>query len=186
MSEKLIIWESIKSVYHDVPTCVYEGFLVAFLLFTIVILFVHKIKYKARLLFKFLLIDFLFIVYCSTVVYRNPDDDQGFNLCPLWSYKAYLNGQLDLLAENIMNVMAFVPIGLLLGLSYKRIKLWQVLLVGIAISASMEILQFIMKCGFSEVDDVLHNTLGCMMGYGIFSMLLIMYNRIRNCNKQYI
>jgi len=45
------------------------------------------------------------------------------------------------------------------------------------LSIGIEILQFVMKRGLSEVDDVMHNTIGCMMGYGISRLLKIVYEK---------
>ncbi len=42
---------------------------------------------------------------------------------------------------------------------------WKALLVSCGISVTIEALQFLFMRGFSEVDDVMHNTLGCILGY---------------------
>lgn len=67
-----------------------------------------------------------------------------------------------------MNVIVFIPIGMILG-SLLRVKgswfkvkgSWLiVLLIGCSISVTIEALQFWFMKGFSEVDDVMHNTVG--------------------------
>ena len=40
-----------------------------------------------------------------------------------------------------------------------------VALMGCGISVTIEALQFFFMRGFSEVDDVMHNTIGCILGY---------------------
>lgn len=40
-----------------------------------------------------------------------------------------------------------------------------VAIIGCGISVTIESLQFFLMRGFSEFDDVMHNTLGCMIGY---------------------
>jgi glycopeptide antibiotics resistance protein len=42
---------------------------------------------------------------------------------------------------------------------------WKALLIGGSISVTIESLQFFFMRGFSELDDVMHNTLGCILGY---------------------
>ena len=42
---------------------------------------------------------------------------------------------------------------------------WKALLVSCGISVTIEALQFLFMRGFSEVDDVMHNTLGCLIGW---------------------
>ena len=51
-------------------------------------------------------------------------------------------------------MVAFIPIGLLLGISFPDIKWWKVLLIGGAFSLLIETLQFVFKRGFAEFDDV--------------------------------
>ena len=42
------------------------------------------------------------------------------------------------------------------------------MMVGAGISVMIELLQLIFKRGLCEVDDVIHNVLGCMVGYGVY------------------
>ena len=42
---------------------------------------------------------------------------------------------------------------------------WKAVLIGCSISITMEALQFCFMKGFSEVDDVMHNTVGCLIGW---------------------
>ena len=48
--------------------------------------------------------------------------------------------------------------------------------MGCGISVTIGALQFFFMRGFSEVDDVMHNTLGCLIGYGIMTILRIIFN----------
>lgn len=47
-------------------------------------------------------------------------------------------------------------------------KWWQVLFAGVALSLSIELSQFVLARGFAEFDDIFHNLIGCMCGYGIY------------------
>ncbi len=67
-----------------------------------------------------------------------------------------------------MNIVVFVPIGFVLGLAFRKIKGWQALLVGIGISVGIELLQYFFRKGFADVNDVMHNTLGCLVGYLLY------------------
>ena len=64
-----------------------------------------------------------------------------------------------------MNVIVFIPVGLLLGCAFKQVTWWKALLIGYSISVTIEALQFWFMKGFSEVDDVMHNTVGCVIGW---------------------
>ncbi len=77
-----------------------------------------------------------------------------------------------------MNVIVFVPIGLLVGWTIKNMNWKKVFFIGMGISFSIELLQLVFKRGFAEVDDLIHNTLGCMIGFGVYSLAKVGYERI--------
>lgn len=43
--------------------------------------------------------------------------------------------------------------------------------IGCSISTTIEVLQFCFMKGFSEMDDVMHNTVGCVIGFGFYSLI---------------
>ena len=45
----------------------------------------------------------------------------------------------------------------------------------VKISPTIEALQFFFMRGFSELDDVMHNTLGCLIGFGFMIILRIIF-----------
>ena len=89
-----------------------------------------------------------------------------------------MDGKEQYLAENIMNVVVFVPVGVLFGLAMRRRNVWAALLVGAGLSAGIEVLQFVFNKGLAEVDDVMHNTLGCLIGYGLYASIRYGYEKI--------
>lgn len=62
-------------------------------------------------------------------------------------------------------MVAFIHVGLCLGFTFKHMSWWKALLIGCSISITIEALQFYFLKGFSEVDDVMHNTVGCLIGW---------------------
>ena len=70
-----------------------------------------------------------------------------------------------MLGENILNVFLFAPVGFLAGCGFKAMTLKKVLLFGGGLSIFIELLQFIFKRGFCEIDDVIHNVAGCLIGF---------------------
>lgn len=165
------IAEYVMSLYRDIPMAVYEGLLSVLCLGAVVIIACYGLKRGWSWIAGLVLAEYIFFIYCSTVIYRTVAERfVGYSFTPFWSYNAIQEGRIELLPENIMNVVAFVPIGLLLGIGKPRLKWWMVLLIGACLSVSIEILQFVFKKGFSELDDVMHNTLGCMIGYGIYAV----------------
>ena len=147
------------SLIDGVPLYVYEGLLSVFCIGTALLL-AFKGKRAWRGVARLLLVEYVFLIYCSTVLFRAAKELREYNFTPFWSYS-----RPDLLIENIMNVVVFIPVGLLLGIAFKQMTWWKALLIGCGISVTIESLQFFFMRGFSEVDDVMHNTLGCILGY---------------------
>lgn len=169
----------IVSLYQDIPQVVYEGLLSVFSLGLVIFLAWKGFKTGLRYSAILLLVEYVFLLFCSTVFFRATSVTRQYDFHPFWSYKAIQDGRENLLAENIMNVVVFIPVGLMLG-SLLRVKgswspndswlmvkgLWlMVAIIGCGISVTIEALQFFLMRGFSEVDDVMHNTLGCLIGW---------------------
>ena len=150
----------IISLYKDIPQEVYEGLLSVFCLGVVFFIAFKGIRTGLRWSSVLLLIEYIFLLFCSTVIFRTTGETRQYDFYPFWSYN-----RPELLVENIMNVIVFIPVGILLGIAFKQISWWKALLIGCSISITIETLQFWFMKGFSEVDDVMHNTLGCIVGY---------------------
>lgn len=144
---------------------VYEGLLSAFCLGVVVFVAWKGFKTGLRYSAILLLVEYIFFLFCPTVIFRTPGETRQYDFYLFWSYQAIQDGREDLLAENIMNVVVFVPVGLLFGIAFKQMTWWKALLIGCSISITIEALQFWFMRGFSEVDDVMHNTVGCLIGW---------------------
>ena len=153
-------------LYQDIPHEVYEGLLSIFCIGIVLFVAWKGIKTGLRCSAGLLLTEYVFLLFCSTVFFRQSVESRGHNFTPFWSYTAIQEGRAELLPENVMNVVVFIPIGILLG-SLLRVKgAWLItLIVGLGISVSIEALQYFFHRGFAETDDVMHNTLGCIVGY---------------------
>ena len=158
-------------LYQSVPQEVYEGLLSVFCLGLVVFVAWKGLKTGFRYSAILLLVEYVFLLFCSTVIFRTSGDTRQYDFHPFWSYD-----RPDLLTENIMNVVVFIPVGMILG-SLLRFKgsstseatksmTWLIVaIIGCGISVAIESLQFFMMRGFAEVDDVMHNTLGCIIGW---------------------
>ena len=150
------------SRYNEIPTTVSVGFLVSFILGTVLFLAFFGARKGLKWSAGLLLLEYLFLLIVLSVLTRQPQAARSFNFTPFWSYRAINEGRIDLLTQNIANVGAFIPIGFLLGCAFGKVKWWQALLAGGGFSLLIETLQFVLKRGFTEVDDVWHNVVGCV------------------------
>ena len=70
------------------------------------------------------------------------------------------------------------PAGILLpGVTGRKLKWWMGLLVGITVSSAIEISQLWLCRGLFEFDDIIHNSLGCMLGCLLGNRLLMLSGR---------
>lgn len=89
-----------------------------------------------------------------------------------YSYKdAWTDFSLTEWRNIILNILMFVPFGIFLPLLFKIMqKFWKVYLAGLGLTLLIEILQLLLKRGIFEPDDILGNTVGAMIGYGVYCL----------------
>jgi glycopeptide antibiotics resistance protein len=111
--------------------------------------------------------------------YRGQMTDLSYNLIPMKTIRNYLlhsgNISFDIWIYNLVgNVAAFVPLGFLLPLSFKGFRGGKTMAVSFILILSAEVLQLVSRRGVFDVDDLLLNMLGTMIGYGIYKLLCIL------------
>ena len=96
--------------------------------------------------------------------------EQRFELVPFWSYCAvWREGNMGLAIQIVLNVVFFVPLGFALPLCFDYFRsIWRTVAVSAVFSAIIELIQGVFAIGLCEFDDVFHNTLGALVGYGLF------------------
>jgi len=82
---------------------------------------------------------------------------------PFWSYRAIANGSAKALFEDFGNVVLFIPIGVI-AVVLLHLKIWQAALLGLCFSLFIEGSQWFLWLGNFEVDDLIHNALGAIVG----------------------
>ena len=124
-----------------------------------------------RPLIALLFMAWLAVIAVATLTDRTPGlIPMEPELIPFHSYRAVMAGEnKEILRSNFMNVILFYPAGLLacelLPKSWSRAK--RVILVAVLfalVSAGIEFCQYHFALGQAEVDDVIHNALGALIG----------------------
>ncbi len=131
-----------------------------------------------------LLIDYILILVGSTILFRGEGVETGLSFFPFWSYRAIFEGKDQLVLENILNVVVFVPIGILSGYLIGKHNVTKSLLLCLSVSVAIEFGQLVLKRGFAEFDDIIHNSLGGIIGYYITIVLLWLNNKIISLSRQ--
>lgn len=106
----------------------------------------------------------------TTVLSRAPGTVYPPELIPFHSYRKYLgSGNSAHARTNFMNIALFYPAGLLTAsllperLSRRRLLI-TVFVVFALFSSMIEYAQYFWALGEPEIDDVIHNTLGAILG----------------------
>jgi len=97
----------------------------------------------------------MFLILAVTVLDRSPGKQMTFELIPFWSYSVP-----SLRSEILLNLLLFIPIGLLCG-SWKSVGFTA------GFSLLIELSQLVSWRGLFEFDDIIHNTLGTVIGVAI-------------------
>ena len=164
-------WDYVEAVAHDIP---WWGYAIAIGIFIIgsAIAFIKRGRNEGlRLSAGLFLLLYVMVLYCSTVFFRATSTTIHYPFDFFWHYKDFAHEQLLWLPEVIMNIAVFIPVGLALGLAFRKIKGWQAAMAGMGISVGIELLQWLFRKGFADIDDVMHNTLGCVVGYLLYKVL---------------
>ena len=159
------------------PTGLLVGFLVAFVIGTVLFLTFLDPKRGVRFSAGLLLAEYMVLILLLAVVFRKLLDVREFHVIPFRSYWYIWEGG-RFLVQVFMNVLAFVPIGLLLGCAFGRLRWKTVLWIGGGFSLMIEVLQFVFKRGFAEFDDVFHNVVGCAIGFGVYLGIAYLIRRL--------
>jgi len=85
----------------------------------------------------------------------------------LLGYKGWIIAGINLIG----NVGLLVPVGFLVPFIYDKMTWKKSLILGVVSGLTIEIMQTVFRVGIFDVDDVILNGLGVMIGYGLFVMI---------------
>ena len=134
---------------------------------------------KKQMFFSILFFLYILHVYGSTVFSRLPGK-RIYKLELFWSWKEIISSmttsflKYELLLENILNVIMLLPIGIFLPLVCGKKINWKIgLFIGFCISFSIEFMQLTLCRGMFDVDDIIHNSLGFLIGILISNRIML-------------
>ena len=140
-----------------------------------------KIVYWIRMFPLFLFITYIYCVLQLTIFSRSPGNYGGVDMRFLvrWSEwygeKAYL----------ISNIIMFIPFGLLLPMLSKWLK--HIVLafpVAVICSIGIEAVQLKYQLGFCQLDDVVANSIGFLIGFLVFLIFYDVYQFVEFLYRQ--
>jgi glycopeptide antibiotics resistance protein len=130
-----------------------------------------KIDWKRERLHILMYINLLVIIYFTfspLLLDLNEVFNCRINLIP-FVYLLDYDVRAHMIYNVFGNIMMFVPTGIVLPVLYKRLdNFFKVAGTGLLISLAIEILQLPFADRTSDVDDLILNTLGVVIGYVLF------------------
>ena len=134
------------------------------------------------------------LTYClffSEAMGRTPENHTKFsyNLTLFKEIRRFLVhgnilGHRAVLINIVGNVVAFMPFGFILPEVWDQLNHWSTItLMGFLFSLCVELIQLVGRVGSFDVDDLLLNTVGALIGYFAFVIAKGVWNRCRGENR---
>ena len=135
-----------------------------------------------------LLVIYIFTLLVITVIGRKARGDGLIFLIPFSDFYLIIkNGYPwyydNLIVLNLVNAALFIPVGFLSREIMRGKKLIPVIF-GLVLSAVIEVVQLITDRGVFDVNDIIWNTFGTIIGCGIYALYKALWRRISNRDKQ--
>ncbi|MCI6271644.1 MAG: VanZ family protein [Erysipelotrichaceae bacterium] len=157
------------------------------------IYFLKKTLNLKRELIMFLFIMYIIALFSQTVFISLPNDISSIlkfdfkGRINTYTFQVFIDslrnyklGNYSYFIINVLgNVFAFVPLGIFVPILFKNKKLFSLILIGFTLSLVIEIIQLTVIRA-TDVDDVMLNTIGTILGYLIYRFILI---KIDICEK---
>jgi glycopeptide antibiotics resistance protein len=106
--------------------------------------------------------------------FAGTDAGHSPNFVPFKTILPYLLGYKGLIIAGVNlvgNVALLVPIGFLVPLVYRNMTWKKSIALAVAAGLSFEVMQTVLRVGIFDIDDVILNALGVMIGYWAFAIL---------------
>lgn len=132
-------------------------------------------KSKKRNTLTIVLLAVYILVLTGIILFKLPfysessDNIRVINLIPLqgsFDYNGVFNSR-----EVIDNILLFIPLGVYIGMLKREWSFVRKVLPAIGLSLLFEVIQFIFAMGRTDITDILGNTLGGIIGIGIYALL---------------
>lgn len=131
-----------------------------------------------------LLVKLIVFKYPSSMVFDVADG----NYVPFKTIVPYLRGQPTWIVAiyNIGgNIVSFIPLGFFVPVFYRRPPmLKQVLIFAFLLSLALEVMQAFLRVGVFDIDDIILNVLGAVVGYGVFVSIVSIFHYIRGAQMK--
>lgn len=134
-----------------------------------------KVRAVCSVLFVLYIICIVYFLIFSDMFGRGGGyDTRRYNLHPLQEIERFIVYRDQMSGYSVFlnlygNIIAFVPFGMLLRwVRNKNTTFWNALAYSLGFTLLIETAQYITKLGVFDIDDIILNTLGGIIGYCIY------------------
>ncbi|MCR5452644.1 MAG: VanZ family protein [Lachnospiraceae bacterium] len=132
-----------------------------------------------------------YLLFFAEEVGRGVSQELRYNLTPFKEINRYITyrkqiGELGFFLNIYGNILLLVPLGFLLPAIFWGEKHYPVLAIGICFlfSVGVELTQLVTRHGCCDVDDVILNTIGGMIGYLLYRIYKFIGRKVNDSKKQ--
>ena len=133
-----------------------------------------------RVILYFLLAGYLFVLFCVTLL-RRMDGWREISFHPFRAWReAWNDFSFKSWANVLLNVGLFVPAGFLMPVLWEKMRKWyRTVPAALGLSLIVELVQLALARGVCDIDDLIANTLGGILGFFLAMALLGLKNKER-------
>lgn len=180
--------EFLRMVLHELQEAIGQAIVVLLLAVGIAVYTYakHKDRYQRKQSFSFkrAVLWIIFSCYLTIVLYATNGrlggmGSSGFSFHIFRSWReAWNNYSVTGWLNVLLNIVMMIPYGIFVPMLFKRCNQWiSMLLIACITALSIESIQYLAGNGIFDIDDLLTNTLGSMIGYHLLRIITSIFQK---------
>ena len=176
---------TIRTLPHYFPELFVNRIIISVIAFAVfcavsIVLYKRQMFNKTQCMAAILLSLYIVVLLYFTVVGRYSHEEYEYTISVFnsyrWRFKS--NGE-QLLCQLLINLFMLTPVGFMLPVViHSKHKYLITMALSLLLTVFIETMQLVTKCGSFEVDDIINNFIGTVMGILLYMLFNIIYKRI--------
>lgn len=182
--EKNYMTATIKTLPHYFPEVFAQRVIISLLIF-VALCVITVLLYKSKKIDKLqrnaaiILSLYVVILLYFTVIGRYSHEEYKNQIYFYYSYRRLIEHyDSQSMRQILMNIAMLVPVGFLMPMTFNcKGKYLKTIGISLLLIIIIELLQMLTKTGSCEVDDIINNFLGALLGMGLYHIVHKLINR---------
>lgn len=149
--------------------------IIVFLFIFMILAVIYEKSGFMKFCWKFFLIGYLVTLVIVTLASRNRLAQPMIVKLISFHYVFISRPDTGFMWEDFANVLMFIPYGVLLRKFIGKGHQWYGAILAIIVaaitSASIEAIQYVLRCGCTDINDLLNNVYGAVIGYIVYAVV---------------